>query len=322
MSTFNKIYKKTSNSYDLVASAGTNNIALKVFQPSSNGGTAGLLPSPKKGEQNYVFSSKNGWKEFRLTGFAETQHDDATFKIATSFGKNIEVQSNMMITKQNYMKIANLAGGFKIPSAAKNEYTSDDIVIGPVGQYYSGYEITTNRNYQDLLCKKATGTNITYHNMKDQSEIATSGRIVYGNRLKTDEFLVSTISGDNNGVKIAPYYNSKIVSITCRFVVNSVKNGNSLEIVPFVNGTRSAAQSFTFLTGGNWYETIIKTFIFHVPLCTDDTGLTDATNIVFKSKAFNGNPKVKLVDMIVSFLNETGMYWLTNKESPSIKRII
>lgn len=321
MSTFNKIYKKTSNSYDLVATAGTDTIPLKVFQPSANGGTSGLLPSPKKGEQNYVFSSKDGWKDFYLTGFTREQDNDCIYKVSTSFGRIIPIDLTNMITKRDYTKIANLAGGFKIPSASNNEYTADDVIVGPVGQFYDSTTITSNSNYQDLTCNKASGTNITYHNMKDQSEIGSSGHIVRNNRLQRDMFLVSSSSG-NIGVKIAPYDNSKIVSITCRFTVNSINIGNSVEIVPFINGTRSARQSFTFLSGGNWGEVIIKTFIFHIPLCTDGTGLTDATNIVFKTKAFKGNPQVNMIDMIVSFLNEPGMYWLTNKESPSINRIV
>lgn len=324
MSTFNKIYKKTSNSYDLIATAGTDNIPLKVFQPSANGGTSGLLPSPKKGEQNHVFSSKDGWKDFYLTGFTREQDNDCTYKVSTSFGRIIPINLTNMITKQDYVKITNLAGGFKLPSAANNEYTSDDSIIGPVGQFYSSNTVTSNSNYQDLLCAKAVGTNITYHNMKDVSSNTSdvTGLIVNDYSLCKDMFILNNAKNNNDGVIIAPLNNPRIVSITCRFVVNSGTIGNSVEIVPFVNGTRSAAQSFTFLSGGNWGDTIIKTFIFYVPVCTNYGTLEGATNIIFKTKAFKGNPKVDLIDMIVSFLNKPGMYWLTNKETPSINRYV
>ena len=331
MNTFSKIYKKISNDkYNLAGEVGVNNQYLNVFQSIENSdesmprvGYAGLLPTPLKGENNSIFSFDERWIDFYLNGFAETQDKSSSFKISTTLNKNIEIPIDNMITKKDYSKISNLAGGFKIPSSNNNEYTFDDEVVGPVGQYYDSNIITSNGNYQDILCTKRDDDEITYSNMKPQREIGTSGKSNINNKLDYDWFLLGSTNADgNDGVKIAPYNTPKIVSITCRFAVNSGTIGNSVEICPFVNGSRSAAQSITHLSGGNWYETIIKTYIFYVPVCTDKTNLSDATNIIFKTKALKGNPKVCMNDMIVSFLNMPGMYWLTNKENYSITRLV
>jgi len=327
MSVFKKIYKKTSSDvYDEIASAGSETTELNVFDKIDGNYPNGLIPAPPKSTDPMFFNSLAQWQNFHFTGSAYRENNGYYLiaGIGTVGSINTEkwdplLPKERLMTKEEYNKIEQLKGGYSLLDSDHSIYIDSEFnkYSKLYGNSMSRYNSDPNNN--TVTVSTSAHSKVSTLNNTESTRIRLNtnfyGKALYVDENSLDIFsghgITLTFSGTSGGIKInSNKLSNVLLAGTFRVSVNSGTKTYTAEIVPFLDGTRTAYQASAFLSGGNWYNTNIFTFIFDIP------PKSDSTLIELYAKATSGTPKISLVDANFTVLSTPNNYFLVNNTTP------